>query len=231
MKAVMLFMALVSLVSSYGQAQDASALIEKVKAKIEQVSDYEASGIMKTNVPFLKVPMADVVIYFKRPDKLKIKNEKGISLVPKGAVSMSLNSLMANKQFTAIPVGIEKINGIAVRVVKLLPLDDNSEVVLSTLYIDESRLLILRARTTTRENGTYELAMDYGKFTSYALPDKVVFTFNTKEYKLPKGVTFDYDDGSEKKKNNDQINSNKGRLEITYKNYIINKGVDDAVFK
>src|SRR3954462_1592566 len=88
-------------------AQHAAALIEKVKAKIEQVNDYQAAGIMKTNVPFLKVPVADVMIYFKRPDKLKIKNDKGISLVPKGAVSMSLSNLMANRRYQAIPGGTE----------------------------------------------------------------------------------------------------------------------------
>jgi outer membrane lipoprotein-sorting protein len=213
------------------QAQDVAALIEKVKLKIETVRDYEASGIMKTNVPFLKVPVADVKVYYKRPDKLKIKNEKGISLVPKGAVSMSLNNLMANKNFTAIPAGTDRINGRQVKIVKLIPLDEKSEVVLSTLYIDEAQLLIIKAVTTTRENGTYELAMEYGKFASYALPQKAVFTFNTKEYKLPKGVTFDYDDGTDKKKENAQLKSNKGMVEITYTNYIINKGVQDAVFK
>ena len=81
------------------------------------------------------------------------------------------------------------------------------------------------------ENGTYELIMEYGKFASYALPDKAIFTFNIKEYKLPKGMTFDYDDGSKKKKNNNGSISDKGRLEITYNNYIINKGISDAVFK
>jgi hypothetical protein len=216
---------------SVTNAQDALALVEKVKSKIEQVKDYEAAGTMKTNVPFLKVPMADVIIYFKNPDKLKIKNQKGISLVPKGAVSMGLSNLMANKRFTAIPAGNEKIDGIGVKVIKLLPMDENSDIVLSTLYIDEGRLLILKTRTTTRENGTYELALQYGKYASYALPDKAIFTFNTKEYKLPKGVTFDYDDGSDKTKANDALKTNKGSLEITYSSYIINKGVADAVFK
>jgi hypothetical protein len=37
--------------------------------------------------------------------------------------------------------------------------------------------------------------MTYGKYSSYGLPDKIIFTFNTKEYKLPKGITFDFDDG------------------------------------
>lgn len=216
---------------SYATAQDAMALVEKVKTKIETVKDYEAAGTMKTNVPFLKVPMADVTIYFKNPDKLKIKNEKGISLVPKGAVSMSLSNLMTARKFSAIPAGDEKVDGIAVKVVKLLPMDDNSDIVLSTLYIDVARLLILKARTTTRENGTYELTMQYGKYAQYALPDKAVFSFNTKEYKLPKGVTFDYDDGSDKKKTADAVKSNKGALEITYNKYIINKGVADAIFK
>lgn len=213
------------------QGQKAEELIQQVRAKIETVKDYEAGGSMKTNVPFLKVPVSEVKVYFKRPDRLKIKNEKGISLVPKGAVSMSLNNLVAGKNYTAIDAGEEKLNGVTVRVIKLLPEDDNAEIVLSTMYIDVARLLILKARTTTRENGTYELEMKYGRYASYALPDFVSFTFIVKEYKLPKGVTFDYDDGSEQKKNNSQLNSNKGKIEITYVSYIINKGVSDAVFK
>jgi hypothetical protein len=231
MKGISLITVFLFLLSPVLKAQDALVLVEKVKAKIETVKDYEAAGTMKTNVPFLKVPVADVTIYFKNPDKLKIKNQKGISLVPKGAVSMSLSNLMANRRFTAIPAGDEKMDGIMVKVVKLLPMDERSDIVLSTLYIDASRLLILKARTTTRENGTYELVMQYGKYADYALPDKAIFTFSTKEYKLPKGVTFDYDDGSEKSKDNDALKSNKGTLEITYNNYIINKGVADALFK
>jgi outer membrane lipoprotein-sorting protein len=211
--------------------QDVVALIQKVKAKIERVKDYEASGIMKTNVPFLKVPQAEVKIYFKRPGKLKIKNEKGISLIPKGAISMSLNNLMAEKNYTAIHAGSGTINNRPVTIIKLLPLDADADIVLSTLYIDEPGLLILKAVTTTRENGTYELAMEYDEYAAYALPRKAVFNFNTKAYKLPKGVTFDYDDGSPKNKNASDPDNNKGRLEITYNTYIINKGVQDSVFK
>lgn len=210
--------------------QDASALLNKVKTKIELVNDYQASGIMKTNVPFLKVPVSEITVYFKKPGKLKIRNQQGISLVPKGAKSISLSNLLSGKSFTAIPSGQSKVNGLQVSVIKLLPANDTGDMVLSTLYIDESRFLIVKAVTTTRENGTYELEMEYGRFGSYALPKKVYFTFNIKEYKLPKGITFDYDDGSDKKKSNPQQNSNKGKLEITYSNYVINKGVPDSVF-
>ena len=87
-----------------------------------------------------------------------------------------------------------------------------------------------KAKNTTRDNGTYELEMSYGKYASYGLPDKVIFSFNTKEYKLPKGVTFDYDSGT-KKTPDESIKNKKGKVEITYSAYLINKGIDDAIFK
>ncbi len=214
-----------------GYAQDAAALVQKVKARIDKVDNYEAAGRMKTNVSFLKVPEAQVKMYFKKPNQLKIKNEKGISFVPRGAVSINLNNILAGNQYSIIDAGFDKINGSTVRVVKLLPADDNAEVVLSTLYIDEASLVIKKAKTTTRQNGSYQLEMTYGKYTAFGLPDKVIFTFNTKDYKLPKGVTFDFDDGTEANKPADRVKSNSGMAEIIYNTYIINKGVADAVFK
>ena len=207
---------------------DATAMLQKIRARLDQVNDYQATGLMKTNVSFLKVPEAQVTVYFKKPDKLKIQNDKGISLVPRGAVTISLNNLLKGG-YTVLDAGTETINGIRVRVVKLLPVDDNADLVLSTLYIDEARLLILQARTTTRENGSYEVDLSYGRYTAYSLPDKVVFIFNLKDYKLPKGITFDYDDGSAKKQ--EAPNGGKGKVEISYSSYTINKGVPDSVFR
>jgi outer membrane lipoprotein-sorting protein len=215
--------------SKKAMAQDAAALIEQLRAKLEMIKDYEADGQMKTNISFLKVPAAQVKIYFKAPNKLKIKNEKGLSLVPKGTVSMSLNSLLSG-QYQALEAGVDKINNIPVTVIKLLPKDDNSEVVLSTLYVDVARLLILKAKTTTKDNGTNELALFFNKYEKISLPDKVIFTFSTKGYKLPKGVTFDYDDGAQKKPVLTDKN-NKGKIEIVYSNYKVNKGLSDDIFK
>lgn len=211
------------------QAQDADALVQKVKQKLDQVRDYEAKGKMKTNVAFLKVPVADITLYFKKPEKIKFKTAKGVSFIPKGAVSINLNNILGNGKYTALDAGTDKIGGTVVRVVKLLPEDDNSDVVLSTLYIDEANLLVRKTKTTTKENGTYELELTYGKYASYSLPDKIIFSFNTKDYKLPKGVTFDFDDGSAKK-TVDKEKNKKGRAEIVFSSYKINQGVADAVF-
>ncbi|MBC7902902.1 MAG: hypothetical protein H7Y27_05745 [Gemmatimonadaceae bacterium] len=211
-------------------AQDVETILNKVRAKLETVNDYEAVGEMKTNISFLKTANATVTVFFKRPNKLKIKNEQGISLVPKGSVSLSLNNLVSGK-YQIIDGGKEKINGKEVAVIKLLPTDETTDVVLSTLYIDVESMLVVRARTTTRDNGTNELEMSYGRYAANALPDRVVFSFNTQEYKLPKGVTFDYDDGSAKKKTAETAKDKKGKIEIVYRTYKINKGIADAVFK
>src|SRR5882724_6277224 len=206
-------------------AQDVSSLVQKVRTKIEQVNSYEADGTMKTNVNFLKVPQAKVKIYFKKPDKLKIKNENGISLVPKSILGTGLNNLLKGN-FTALDAGSDLINNTKVRVVKLIPVDDNAEIVLSTIYSDEPHLVILKAKITTKESGTYEIEMNYGKYMDYALPDKITCTFSIKNYKLPKGVTLDYDDGS-KKRSDENLKDARGKVEIIYDSYSVNKNIPD----
>ena len=210
-------------------AQDVNELVKKIKSKYEKVNDYEASGKMKTNVSFMKVPEAKVKIFYKRPDKLKIKNENGISFVPKGSVSINLGNVFGVQSYSAIDAGTATVQGKTVKVVKILPEDEQSGIVLSTLYIDEKQELVLKTKTTTRDNGTYELLLQYGKYAAWGLPDKAEFTFSTKDYKLPKGVTIDYDNGSVN--NNNAPKTKTGKVEITYNSYTINKGVSDAEFK
>ena len=184
---------------------------------------------MRTNVIFIKAPVANVKVYFKKPNKLRINNESGISFIPKGSVNINLNNIFFNSAaFTIIDGGKE--TGSGNRILKLLPEDEAAGVVLSTLYIDEKNAVIRKAKITTKESGTYELEMTYGRYISYGLADKVIFSFNTKEYKLPKGITFDYDDGTKKENSSDQLKNKKGRVELIYSEYKINKGVPDAVF-
>jgi len=211
-------------------AQAADALISRVREKLNLVKDYQAEGTLITNVSFMKVPQSAITVYYKNPDKFKIKKQDGISIVPKGGLSINVNSLFAgSKEFTSVAAGKTTFNGQELSVIKLLPLDENSDVVVSTLYIDEKLALIRKAITTTKESGTYEIEMSYGKFANWGLPDKVVFLFNTQNYKLPKGLAFDYDTG-EKPVVNDKQENAKGKVEIRYSAYSVNKGIAGSVF-
>jgi outer membrane lipoprotein-sorting protein len=212
----------------FAKAQQMNSLVAKVKAKLDLVNDYTAEGKMKTDVAFIKAPVGRVKVFYKRPNKFKLQRDGGISILPKGGISINMGSMVMSDGFVAIDAGEVMVGNTNTRVVKLLPTADNSEVVLSTLYIDEANLLIMKSVTTTRASGTYEMELSYGQFAKYGLPDKVLFSFNAKDYKLPKGITLEFDDTDQATKN--RLKGKKGRVEITYTAYSINKGIADAVF-
>lgn len=214
-------------------AQDVRELLKQVKAKYDLVNDYSADGTLKTNVQFMKTPVAAIKVYYKKPDKLKIRNESGVSFVPKGAVNINMNNVLALENFEALEGAAEKVAGISCRVVKIFPLSDEENISRATLYIDPVRKLVIKSVITTRENGTYELLLTYNKYAAWGLPDRVELTFSTREYKLPKGISIDYDNGTSKNKpaNGTTANNQKGKVEITYTSYVINKGVPDEQFR
>ena len=74
---------------------------------------------MKTNVAFIKAPVAAVKVFYKKPDKLLILNESGISFIPKGSVNININNVFVNMHaFDIIDAGRDNTG---LRVIKLLP--------------------------------------------------------------------------------------------------------------
>ena len=211
------------------QAQEADKLLAAVKSKLESVKDYTGEATLSVNVSFMNVPDSKVKVYFLQPDNFKILKPDGISILPKGGMSISLNSLISGKEFTAVPGGYTSMNGRKLAMIKLLPINENSDIVLSTLLVEEKTALVWKA-TTTRENGTYESMLEYGRFARWGLPDKILFVFNTNTFKLPKGVTMEYE-GSKKAAASRPQGDGKGRVTLVYSNYIINTGLKPALFK
>ena len=223
------FATVILMMFGFQKNYDVNETLKKVKEKYDKVNDYTATGKLKTNVIFIKAPVATVKVYYKKPDKIKIKNEKGVSLIPKGTVNININNVLGLTEFETFDGGIEKAGGKTCRVIKIFPLDDKNDISRATLYVDETEMLVMKSVITSKDNGTYELTMSYDKQKNWALPDKVEFVFNIKEYKLPKGVTIDYDNGT----NNSEAKKKekKGRVEIKYSDYSINKGISDDIFK
>ena len=211
-------------------AQDEEALLKNVRAKLEKVADYQAEGRMKLDVSFINAPASKVTVFYKKPNRFKVKKAGGISILPKGGVSVNVNTLITSDGYQTVPGGASVIDGKPATIVKLIPTDENTDIVLSVLHIDEKDAVIRKATVTTKESGTYEILFSYGAYIAWGLPDKVVFSFNTKDYKMPKGVVFEYEKGGEKKVE-DKAKAKKGKVEITYTSYSINKGVDEKNFQ
>lgn len=128
-----LVLPLLLIFSENSVAQDAAALLAGVQDKLDKVKEYVAEGVMKTNVTFLKVPVSKVKVYYRKPDKIKIRSEKGVSFVPRGAVSLNMAALLQDGKFDVLDGGSATLSGKTVSVVKLIPVDDDNPVILSVL--------------------------------------------------------------------------------------------------
>jgi outer membrane lipoprotein-sorting protein len=215
------FIALLFLSSIPAQSQDINSVLQRVKEKLEKINKYEAVGTLKTSIAYLKIPVAKVTVLFRKPNELSITSKNGVTFIPKGVRAISLQNILSN-EYTIIDGGKETVNNKTLRVVRLLPISQENNIVLSTLYINETDFVVEKSSTTTKEEGTYEMKMEYGKYKKYGLPDKLVFTFNAKDYKIPKGLTLDFDNATSKNQKMDKNSMNKGKAEIQFDNYTIN---------
>ncbi len=220
---------LVCFSSNHLLAQDANAVLAKVRQKLQSVKNYIGEGDLVTDISFITIPDSKVKVYFRQPDELRILKKDGISILPKGGVNLSLNALVMGKEMVAVPAGYAQHANKKLAVIKLLPVDNQSEIVLNTLLVEEGSGLVYKSTTTTRDNGTYETILEYGKYARWGLPDKLVLVFNTGTFKLPKAVTMEYE-GSSKKPVTRPGMEGKGRVTITYSSYTVNQGVPAGIF-
>ncbi len=218
--------------NAFGGEQDVSALFYQLRTKLETVKDYTADVKIRIDVSFMRIPTLRGTLYFKSPDKMKLERHGGISILPKKNLSLTLGNLVPSGEPTIIDAGYETLDGNKLRVLKVVPGNDATDIVLTKMWVDEKRLLALRVETTTRDNGTVKMELFYDKYAAFALPDKMIFYVDVKEFKMPKGVMMDYDTGEEtlvqKKAKGKPA---KGSVTIQYLSYKINTGLSDAVFK
>ena len=225
--ALALFPFLVVVASVHASDPTAVALLASVKKKYDLVNDYSARARLVTNVIFIKAPVSQVTVYYRKPDQLLVKNEKGISFIPKGTVHINMNNVLGLTNFEAVLAGTENIDGVICSVVKIFPLSEEESITRATLYIDPVQLLVRRSVVSTKESGTYSIRMKYGKYSWCGLPSEVAMEFNTRDYKLPKGTTLDYDNGTPKATGLPQ----KGKVLIQYQEYTLNKGLPASLFR
>lgn len=209
------------------QAQTASQIINKVNTNFSRVNDYTADMNIHLDVSFIKMKDIAAKVFFKKPNKFKVKAE-GIMLLPKQNPNNIQAMLKDTLSYNAIKTGTEIINGVSTTIITVIPNADTSDLILGKFWIDANKGLILRSHLTTRSNGNMEIEHFYGSNSNSALPDKLIFTIETSKFKLPKALVVDLDSASTA---SDKPESKTGKIIIVFSNYILNKGVDDKIFK
>lgn len=224
MKKILLFVLIVTS-SAFTQNKDAGKILKNVKDRFEKVKDYQVDVIAKLDMEFVKVPESTATVYFKQPDKFKIV-PKGFSMIPKQSMNFSPAQLLKG-DYTSVYVKSEVVENVKMDVVKIIPNADTSEVILSTMWIDQAQSIIKKVETTTKHGGTVTTEFTYDP-KSIPLPSGLKFSFNMGDVKIPDVNNTHENDG---KKNMGRPTRIKGTVVMTYSNYKINKGVPDSIFE
>jgi len=209
-------------------AQTPNQIINTVNLRFARVNDYKADARVVCDVPSLKVDPINVKVIYKKPDKFKVK-AIGILVLPRQNANFLFTTLRDTSSYAAIKTGEEIIGGVKTQIINVIPTKDTADLILGKFWIDDSRGLVLKSQLTTKSQGTILIESTYGAMLQYALPDKMLFTIEAQKFKLPKALALDL--GSSGAKNETDNSDGKGRITLTFSNYVVNKGVTPQDFE
>jgi hypothetical protein len=214
---------------SYSQKNDPDFILKKILDNFNKVLDYEVNVKIKIDVDFLKAPDTDAMIYFKQPDKVHFESET-FALLPREGFDFSPATLL-KKKYTAFYVRHDTIDNYITSVVKVIPLGETDDVILSTLWVDQSKNVVRKVESTTKTKGTFAIELKYDhKNLNYPLPSLMIFTFNIDKTNIPVGFSGDLGSDPNPKKKDDKPNTT-GKVFVTYSNYKVNIGIPDKIFE
>jgi len=216
-------------ITVFSQSKDPDEILESVIKAFEKIEDYVVDVNIKVEVAFLKVPEANAKIYFKQPDKVHMESE-GFALLPKQGMNFSPLGFLKT-DYTALYDKEVELKGTDVTVVKIIPLDERSDIILSTFWIDQNTNRIMKVESSRRPSGTFSIDLTYPQDKpDFLLPASMIFTFAIEDMHFPTGITGDSnsEDNDEKEK---EEKEKTGKVYINYSNYKINQGLSDDIFE
>ena len=217
--------------TSQAQQKDASFYIKELNAKFAKVNDYKADVFMKFDLPGVNISNLSGKVFYKKPDKFKIK-AKGIFVLPKQNPMQTIISMLKNpSSYTAVISEYETIAKNTYAVLNIIPLSNGEEldIVIGKLWVNTANPLIMKSEITTRNNGTISTFNTYGTFAAYALPDKMTMKVDMKKFKLPRLLSGDLNKKSTK--NNTTATNKKGTINLNFSNYKLNTKFADTEMK
>jgi hypothetical protein len=209
------FFILLFIFSARAESQSAYAdsLVKGAMKRIERIPEYVCDIRIVLDVAWINIKERTGKVYFYPPDSINYEI-MGFAFLPKRGYNSQLNAVTEG-DYTSLYVGKETVSGVSCEVVKVIPSDIESDVVLAQFWID-NKLNIRKMTFVTREEGTFNLLLDYGN-EKYAVPSKVTVLFEVKNQELPASMTGDLEGGADERPTGEK---SKGKIEIYYSNYV-----------
>lgn len=217
MKKILLLLAVALSFSSFGQSAYADSLITTAMKKMRAVPAYECDILIDMDVSFINIDQRKGKVYFLPPDSIRY-DIKGFAFLPKKGYNGHAYSV-TDEDFVALHLGAELVHKQNCEIVKVIPNDIESDVVLGQFWID-AKDRIHKMVIVTKEGGNYEIDLQYGAGLKYPVPSKATIKFDVQEMKLPKTMTGDLEADDVELDEKDKKKRKKGSITITYSNYV-----------
>ena len=144
-------------------------------------------------------------------------------MIPRKGIGFMMFALL-EMEYSSIYIGKTLHDGRELHEIKIIPLDDDSDVVLATLFIDTRDHLIYNINATAKDAGFFSTEFVYGDHAP--LPESNRIRFEVDELRLPLKFLGKVDADKSKLKE-----GTIGEVILHYTHYQLNQGFDDDIFK
>ena len=190
------------------QSNDAKKRMLNMVEKLEKVPPYTCDVNINIDVRFIRIKERVGKMIYRSPDDIDYKI-KGFAFLPKKEMGTTSTSLF-KEDFIAIDMGNENED----QIIKVIPMDINSEIVTGQFWIDSADL-VQKMILITKEKGSYTAEMSYND-TPFDLPSKISMSFDVKNQKMPALLTGDLEAYTDEM---DEDEVSKGTITIMYSNH------------
>jgi len=218
---------------------DVERVVDKTQKQFENAFDYQVTMKIELKVPGFRMPKKKYKVFFKQPNKLKIKS-RGFGMLPKTGIFTSPKDNFDNlKNMRLISTNNNSeqvyIKGeVIVDSLKLKMPNEYAKLGFKptvTVKIDTNNWVINNIITELDTLKLVEIKNTYKKVdNNYIMPSASTVQYFIKDAKLSGWLKKDITSIVGKnplEKSNDMV---EGKISIIYEDYIINKGIKDKIF-
>ena len=192
----------------FSQSNEARVKMLNVVEKLESVPPYSCDVNIEIDVKFIKIKERTGKMYYNSPNDIDYKI-KGFAFLPKKEMGATSTDLF-KEDFIAIDMGTENDN----QIIKVIPMDINSEIVTGQFWINKSEL-IQKMILITKDKGSYTADLTYSNI-NHNLPKSIKMSFDVKNQKMPAMLTGDLESYVEE---DDDGEISTGSITINYSNH------------
>ena len=218
-------------------------IIKKTDDQFREINNYQVDMVISIAIPAFRMPKKKYKVYFKQPDKIKVKS-RGFGLLPKTGMFTSplenfsnLSNIRFSKDFSRTdPNEIMLVGDL---VLDSLALDVPNEYARLTfkptvdVKVDTQNWVITQVLTKIDTvkimeiNNFYDVVDD-----SFYMPIRSTVEYYVKDARLSKWINKDI---GTIMGNNHNINIEsdmvKGLISVNYAKYRVNRGIKDSIFE